>query len=101
MKKKTIGPGVWIAVAESWEVGRNLLACEAAGRKIVVYRRRNGSPVALADESWHRLLPLSNGRLIDDDVVCAYHKLTFGPDGRCVRARIGGPHTEPPCEAIP
>lgn len=93
MKKPTIGLGVWIAVAKSQEVGRDLLACEAAGRKLVVYRQRNGNPVALEDECWHRLLPLSNGRLIDDDVMCAYHGLAFGPDGSCVRARSGKPPT--------
>lgn len=88
-------PGIWIAVAESGEVGRALLACEAAERKLVLYRQEDGRPVALDDECWHRLLPLSNGRLDGDNVVCAYHGLTFGPDGQCVRARLG----EPPARA--
>jgi phenylpropionate dioxygenase-like ring-hydroxylating dioxygenase large terminal subunit len=83
--------GIWIAVANSSEVGRDLIACEAAGRKLVLYRRQDQRPVALEDECWHRLLPLSNGRLDGDHVICAYHGLTFGPDGQCVRTRLGSP----------
>jgi vanillate O-demethylase monooxygenase subunit len=84
-------PGIWIAVAQSRDVGRDLLACDAAGRKLVLYRRESGKPVALDDECWHRLLPLSNGRREGDNVVCAYHGLAYGPDGRCVSARLGRP----------
>lgn len=81
----------WFAVAESGEVGRHLLACDAGGCRLVVFRRRDGRPVALDDECWHRMLPLSNGRLEDDHIVCAYHGLVFDGDGRCVRARLGPP----------
>jgi hypothetical protein len=40
-------------------VGPDLLACEAAGRKLVPLRE-SGQPVAFEDECWPRLLPLSH-----------------------------------------
>jgi vanillate O-demethylase monooxygenase subunit len=41
-----------------------------ADQPVVLYRRSDGSPVALADYSWHRLVPLSVGRLDGDEVTC-------------------------------
>jgi len=73
----------WYAAAYDSEVRRELLARTICGKKIVLYRRRDGSAAALADACWHRLLPLSLGRLDGDDVVCGYHGLAFDPRGRC------------------
>lgn len=80
---------IWLAIAGSEEVGHHLLACEAGKHRLVVFRRQDGKPTALKDECWHRMLPLSNGRLVGDDVVCAYHGLVFNSEGRCTRARVG------------
>ena len=33
----------------------------------------------------HKSLPLSMGRLIDDNIQCGYHGMTFNPEGYCVR----------------
>lgn len=75
----------WYAVAWDTEVGRTLLARTVCERPVVLYRTADATPVALADACWHRLVPLSLGRLDGDDVVCGYHGLTFGPNGRCRR----------------
>lgn len=74
----------WYAAAWSHQVEAALLARRAAGRQIVLYRRRDGVPVALEDACWHRMLPLSMGRLDGDVVHCGYHGLAFDPNGRCV-----------------
>jgi phenylpropionate dioxygenase-like ring-hydroxylating dioxygenase large terminal subunit len=74
----------WYAAAWSHALGAELLAREIAGLRVVLYRRADGRPVALDDACWHRLLPLSMGRLDGEDVVCGYHGLRFDPDGRCV-----------------
>ena len=67
---------IWIAVAESGNVGCATLACEAARRKLV----ESGQPVvAFEDESCHRTL--SSGRPNGRNMICAYHALTFGFDG--------------------
>ena len=74
----------WYAAAYDVELGRSLLARQIAGRRLVLYRRRGGEPVALENACWHRLMPLSEGRLEDDNVACGYHGLVFDPEGRCV-----------------
>lgn len=75
----------WYAAAWDTEVGRTLLARTICDRPVVLYRTLGGDPVALADACWHRLVPLSMGRLDGDDLVCGYHGIAYGPNGRCTR----------------
>jgi phenylpropionate dioxygenase-like ring-hydroxylating dioxygenase large terminal subunit len=73
----------WYAAAWDHEVGRNLLAKTIAGRPIVFYRTISGRAVALADACWHRLAPLSMGKLRgDDEIMCGYHGICYDADGR-------------------
>lgn len=74
----------WYAAAYDIELKRKLMPRTICNKKLVMYRRSNGMPVALEDACWHRLLPLSMGRLEGDDVVCGYHGLVFNPSGRCI-----------------
>ncbi len=74
----------WYAAAYDVELGRELLARRIVDRSLVLYRRRDGRPVALENACWHRLMPLSEGTLEDDDVACGYHGLVFDAEGRCV-----------------
>jgi vanillate O-demethylase monooxygenase subunit len=74
----------WYAAAWDTEIGRSLLGRRIGGRPLVLYRRADGQPVALEDACWHRMLPLSKGRLDGDRLVCGYHGLVFEPSGRCV-----------------
>jgi phenylpropionate dioxygenase-like ring-hydroxylating dioxygenase large terminal subunit len=73
----------WYAAAWDSELRHELLPRTIADRKVVLYRRRDGGAVALEDACWHRLLPLSMGRLDGDEVVCGYHGLVFDSQGRC------------------
>jgi len=73
----------WYAVAWDAELRRELFPRTVANKKIVLYRRSDGRPVALEDACWHRLLPLSKGRLKGDEVVCGYHGLIYDSYGRC------------------
>ena len=73
----------WYAAAWDHEVGRNLLAKTIAGRPIVIYRTTKGRAVALADACWHRLAPLSMGKLRgEDEIMCGYHGICYDADGR-------------------
>jgi phenylpropionate dioxygenase-like ring-hydroxylating dioxygenase large terminal subunit len=73
----------WYAAAWDHEVARNLLPKTVASRPIVLYRTAAGQPVALADACWHRLAPLSMGKLRgDDEVMCGYHGIGYDPAGR-------------------
>ena len=74
----------WYPAAWAYEVERKLIARKICDKDIVLYRRQDGAVAALEDACWHRLLPLSMGRLAGDDVVCGYHGLVFNASGRCV-----------------
>ena len=73
----------WYAAAWSHEIQHELAARTVCGHDIVLYRRSDGEVAALEDACWHRLLPLSMGRLDGDQVVCGYHGLVFNAAGRC------------------
>jgi vanillate O-demethylase monooxygenase subunit len=73
----------WYAAAYDVEVGRSLLSRTVCNQKMVLYRQVDGAPAALEDACWHRLLPLSMGRLEGDEVVCGYHGLVYNAQGQC------------------
>src|SRR5579872_286257 len=75
----------WYVAAWSDELGPDRpLPRIVLEQPVVLYRRRDGSPVALEDRCIHRRLPLSFGRVAGDTIECGYHGLVFGADGRCL-----------------
>ena len=89
----------WYVAAWDHEVGRqNLLRRTLLDEPVLLYRREDGSPVALEDRCAHRHAPLSKGVLVGDDVQCPYHGLTYDPGGRCIR--VPGQSTIPPGAAV-
>ncbi len=84
MTKPTFPLNAWYAAAYDVELKRALLPRTICGKPVVLYRKENGTAVALADACWHRLVPLSLGRLEGDNVICGYHGLEFDDTGRCV-----------------
>lgn len=77
----------WYVAASDHEIGRRLHPCKILGEDVVLYRKQNGTVAALEDACPHRKLPLSMGRLLDDDgVECGYHGLVFDCSGSCVKA---------------
>jgi phenylpropionate dioxygenase-like ring-hydroxylating dioxygenase large terminal subunit len=74
----------WYAAAYDVELGRELLSRTIGGDSVVMYRREDGAPVALENACWHRLLPLSEGKIEGDNVACGYHGLVYNSEGRCV-----------------
>ena len=79
----TFPMNAWYAAAWDHEVKRELLPRTVCNQKMVFYRTGDGAPVALYDACWHRLLPLSMGKLRGDEVQCGYHGLRFNARGRC------------------
>lgn len=74
----------WYVTARSCEVGRVPLARIILNEPVVLYRKRDGTPVAIEDRCCHRHLPLSMGAIVDDDLRCGYHGLRFDANGVCV-----------------
>ncbi|RYE40571.1 MAG: aromatic ring-hydroxylating dioxygenase subunit alpha [Hyphomicrobiales bacterium] len=75
----------WYAAAWGREVtDAAILSRTVAGKPLALYRAAAGRPVAVADACWHRLAPLSMGKLVGaDEIQCPYHGLRFNSAGRC------------------
>ncbi|WP_432559687.1 Rieske 2Fe-2S domain-containing protein [Granulicoccus sp. GXG6511] len=76
----------WYVAAWDHEVtAQKPLARRLCDIPVVLYRTKDdGRAVALADACWHRLAPLSQGKLVgDNEIACPYHGLRFNPAGRC------------------
>lgn len=74
----------WYVAAWDREVTRNLLARTFLNEPVVLWRKQNGTPVAIEDRCCHRHLPLSMGALVGDDLRCGYHGLKYDASGACV-----------------
>lgn len=77
----------WYVAAWDYELtNKGLLARTVCGKPLALWRTSDGRPVALADACWHRLAPLSKGRILPgDEVQCPYHGLQFNSAGRCTK----------------
>ncbi len=75
----------WYVAAWADEVTAVPVERRIIGERVVLYRRGDGSAVALAGLCPHRRLPLAMGLVDGDTIACGYHGLTFAPDGSCVR----------------
>lgn len=74
----------WYVVALSREIDRELMARTVLDRQLVLFRKEDGTPVALDNRCGHRSFPLSRSALEGDTVVCGYHGLRYDENGQCV-----------------
>ena len=75
---------IWYAAGWSDEITRQPLGRTYLNEDVVLYRRQDGTPVALQDLCPHRFVPLSKGALVGDNIECGYHGLQFDCSGACV-----------------
>lgn len=73
----------WYVAAWDHEVTRTPMSRTVTKTPMVLYRATDGAAVALEDACWHRLAPLSKGKLFGDDLQCPYHGLRYNAAGRC------------------
>ena len=74
----------WYAAALSREVqGQGLFHRKILDTSILIYRKEDGTPVAMHDRCPHRFAPLHLGKRQGDDIVCIYHALRFDCTGKC------------------
>jgi phenylpropionate dioxygenase-like ring-hydroxylating dioxygenase large terminal subunit len=75
----------WYVAAFDKEVSRELFARDILGESILMYRKEDGTAVAVSNRCPHRFAPLHKGKLKGDVVECPYHGLQFDCTGRCVK----------------
>ena len=75
----------WYVAGWSSEFSNDLKSIKVLDEKIVIFRTSKGRVVALEDCCPHRFLPLSMGKLVEDNIECGYHGLTFSCEGNCIR----------------
>lgn len=84
---------VWYVAALASEVGPEaMFHRKLLDLSVLIYRKHDGQPVALADRCPHRFAPLHLGKRVGDDVVCGYHALRFDCSGHCVHSPHGDGH---------
>jgi phenylpropionate dioxygenase-like ring-hydroxylating dioxygenase large terminal subunit len=76
---------LWYRAAAASEVRRGQLCRRILlGEPVLLGRTQNGRAFALRDICPHRGVPLTSGRLLEENTVeCAYHGWRFAPDGEC------------------
>src|SRR5262245_19658570 len=84
----------WYVAAFDHEVGRNPVGYILLNEPVVLFRKRDGTPVALEDRCAHRRMPLSKGQVLGDRLVCGYHGLVYDGEGTCVH--VPGQRQVPP-----
>ena len=88
----------WYAAAYDVEVRHELLARTVCKQALVLYRQSDGRVAVLEDACWHRLLPLSMGRLEGDELVCGYHGIVYNAEGLCTH--LPSQETVPPSACV-
>jgi vanillate monooxygenase len=73
---------VWYVACTPDEIVERPLGRQICGEKIVFYRGAGGKVAALEDFCPHRGAPLSLGFVRDGELVCGYHGLAMGCDGK-------------------
>lgn len=73
----------WYVAAFVKDVGHELLSRIFLNEPVVLYRKADGQAVAVGGRCPHRHFPLGESCRKGDDIVCGYHGIAFGPDGKC------------------
>ena len=74
----------WYIAAEPKELDQGPLARTILNQPLVLFRTEAGVAAALEDRCPHRLIPLSMGRVLGENIRCAYHGARFAGNGACV-----------------
>ena len=78
-----INPNHWYVVASTKEITDRPLGVIVWYHSIVIYRDTLGKIHALEDRCPHRQVKLSAGKVVEDNLECAYHGWQFNPQGKC------------------
>jgi phenylpropionate dioxygenase-like ring-hydroxylating dioxygenase large terminal subunit len=73
----------WYVVARSSEVKNKPIEVILWNQSIVLFRDSTGTLYALENRCPHRQVKLSHGRILGNDLECAYHGWKFNINGEC------------------
>lgn len=89
----------WYVAAFIEEIGEALLSRWILNQPVVLYRKADGTAVAVNGRCPHRHYPLGVSKRVGDAIQCGYHGITFGADGKCTfvpsQVTIPGVYTIP------
>lgn len=74
----------WYAGSASSQLRETPKAVVIRGEHIVLYRGTDGVTHALEDRCCHRGVPLSIGKVVEQNIACGYHGWQYDGSGRCV-----------------
>ncbi|MES2399431.1 MAG: aromatic ring-hydroxylating dioxygenase subunit alpha [Pseudomonadota bacterium] len=74
----------WYIAAFENELEQPIVARRLLGTAVVMFRTSVGQIAAMEDVCPHRLMPLSLGKRVGDDLQCGYHGMKFSVEGKCV-----------------
>ncbi|MFO7552452.1 MAG: Rieske 2Fe-2S domain-containing protein [Haliea sp.] len=82
----------WFPVCLSSELDSNqLLGRDFLDGRVIVFRGADGKAHVKSGYCPHVGADLSVGRIVDNNVQCAFHHWEYDPTGRCVKTGIGDP----------
>lgn len=82
--KTSIVRNRWYMAAFSNEISREPMERTIHSKPVLMYRKEDGSPVAMYGLCPHRYFSLVKGRVEGDNIVCGYHGFTFADNGDCI-----------------
>ncbi len=91
----------WYVACMPADIDDKPLGRMVCNERIVFYRGPDGRAVALEDWCPHRGTPLSLGRVVEGRLVCGYHGLEMGVDGRTIAMPGQRVSNFPPLRSFP
>lgn len=73
----------WYVAAFCHEIGEELLSRWILNQPVVMYRKADGTAVAVQGRCPHRHYPLGASKRVGDAIQCGYHGITFDHAGQC------------------
>lgn len=73
----------WYVAAFTHEIGDELLSRWILNQPVVLYRKADGTAVAVQGRCPHRHYPLGASKRVGDAIQCGYHGITFDAGGKC------------------
>ena len=74
---------VWYVAAFEPEFDQPFIARRILNVPVIMFRTSTGLLSAMDDACPHRLMPLSRGKRVNDQIRCGYHGMCFSAEGEC------------------